>query len=643
MLHSVGKPDAGFRVGIQGKVLASCGILIVPLAVLFYFNLDQLNTNVAFARSELAGIVQQNPLVEALAATVGRGDEGGTVKDTDAMPWLLDAERRELAGKPSASVLLRISGRIADQSNLTLDPELDSYYLADLVSVAIPREVERLAQLAVLCRATPLDSARISVVAALWRESDWVRITGDIETALAENAKNPRGAQASLAPRLAQAQREHQAAFERWMLRWAGGTRATAEAAAELDAVARTAVQLRNTAAAELRELLQQRIAYYAAYRNRMVAGTLLASALAFVVMVMLLRGISAPLQEVVGQLERVAAGRLDVQLTPRTLERRDEVGMLARATMEMSAALRQVIEGVARGAEALLQSARSLNASASVVRDGSQRTLERAQSTATASEELSANVTCLATGMERTNQGLEALAATTRSLTDMVNSIESRSASARSATTAAVRQGGQVMEQMNALTDAAERIGMVTSTIATISSQTNLLALNATIEAARAGEAGKGFAVVAGEIKSLAQQSRNATEEIKRRVDLVQSGSGQSRTELESITLAVGHLDALVGEIAEAMARQSRMAAEYAMLLGGATREVEEANQQISQSAEVSRIIATDMADVKRYTAEVAEKSGHLHEQARTVSQLAEQLRASIQRFEGTGAGPRR
>jgi len=81
----------------------------------------------------------------------------------------------------------------------------------------------------------------------------------------------------------------------------------------------------------------------------------------------------------------------------------------------------------------------------------------------------------------------------------------------------------------MQALGSAAQEIDRVTETITEISSQTNLLALNATIEAARAGEAGKGFAVVAGEIKELARQTADATEDIKRRISGIQASTGSA------------------------------------------------------------------------------------------------------------------
>jgi methyl-accepting chemotaxis protein len=107
--------------------------------------------------------------------------------------------------------------------------------------------------------------------------------------------------------------------------------------------------------------------------------------------------------------------------------------------------------------------------------------------------------------------------------------------------------EGAQKAEQATAtvrgLTTAAQRIGDVVKLIQDIASQTNLLALNATIEAARAGEAGKGFAVVASEVKSLANQTAKATEEITGQIDEIRAATGQAVSAINAVVESVAHM----------------------------------------------------------------------------------------------------
>ena len=98
----------------------------------------------------------------------------------------------------------------------------------------------------------------------------------------------------------------------------------------------------------------------------------------------------------------------------------------------------------------------------------------------------------------------------------------------------------------------------MSSAFITEIAEQTNLLALNATIEAARAGEAGKGFAVVADEVKSLAGQTANATQEISEIVQAVDKGAAESRTAVESINTRISEINEIVTQIAQSIEAQS-------------------------------------------------------------------------------------
>src|SRR4029077_18897250 len=107
-------------------------------------------------------------------------------------------------------------------------------------------------------------------------------------------------------------------------------------------------------------------------------------------------------------------------------------------------------------------------------------------------------------------------------------------------------------------MTEAAQRIGDVVRLINEIASQTNLLALNATIEAARAGDAGKGFAVVANEVKSLANQTAKATEDISAQISAIQSATRQAVQAIRGIGGTIGEISQISTSISTAVQEQS-------------------------------------------------------------------------------------
>jgi methyl-accepting chemotaxis protein len=148
---------------------------------------------------------------------------------------------------------------------------------------------------------------------------------------------------------------------------------------------------------------------------------------------------------------------------------------------------------------------------------------------------------------MEQTTSNLAHVSSATEHMTSMIGEIAQDSEKARRITKNATDQTLQVTEKITQLGMAAREIGKVTETIAQISSQTNLLALNATIEAAREGAAGKGFAAVATEIKALAQQTAVATEDIKARIDGVQTATAVGIAEIGKVSQVIGEVNAIV------------------------------------------------------------------------------------------------
>ena len=147
--------------------------------------------------------------------------------------------------------------------------------------------------------------------------------------------------------------------------------------------------------------------------------------------------------------------------------------------------------------------------------------------------------------------------------------------------------------DKVRGLSEAADRVGEVVQLINDIAGQTNLLALNATIEAARAGDAGKGFAVAASEVKSLANQTTQATESISQQVNAVQSATMEAVGSMDEIVSVINRINETGSGIAAAVEEQSATTGEIA--------------ENVQQAAEGAREVSTSILKVN----EAANESG--------------------------------
>jgi methyl-accepting chemotaxis protein len=134
--------------------------------------------------------------------------------------------------------------------------------------------------------------------------------------------------------------------------------------------------------------------------------------------------------------------------------------------------------------------------------------------------------------------------------LASSIAEISRQVASSTESTGRAVNEANRAGSEIRTLAEAAMRIGDVVKLISEIAEQTNLLALNATIEAARAGEAGRGFAVVASEVKSLANQTAKATEEISAKIGEMQQSTSTSVTAVEVIAQTIAEINGITASI---------------------------------------------------------------------------------------------
>lgn len=376
-------------------------------------------------------------------------------------------------------------------------------------------------------------------------------------------------------------------------------------------------------------------LASVGASMNGLLLGVAFVMAAALTKAVLLTRIVTAPMKEVVDQLEAIASGNVSRQVPQRLLERGDEYGSLARSLQTMSSNLRSIVTEFDASTRSLLTTAADLQANAQEMQVGSQHANDRAQSVAAAAEEMTTNVTSVAIGMEQTTTNLASVASATEQMTETIAEISHNSGKARQITQAARSQAQQITEQMQTLGLAAREIGKVTETINEISAQTNLLALNATIEAARAGAAGKGFAVVANEIKALAQQTATATEDIRSRIESVQKSTHSGIGEIEKVGEIIREVSDIVGGIATAIEQQADSTRMISQNISEASLGVGDANTRVAESSQVSGEIARDILAVKQVAGEISSGSQALASHASALGSVAEQLKRSVSQFQ--------
>ena len=352
--------------------------------------------------------------------------------------------------------------------------------------------------------------------------------------------------------------------------------------------------------------------------------------AAAFISMV----GITRPLDRLVAVLQKMAQGEIDAEIEEAA--RKDEIGavgkavegikaMVARKAAE-EAEIRHIAEEAATAARkrTMLELADGFeHAVGSIVGlvSASATELQATAQTMTASAtETASQSTTVAAAAEEAAANVQTVAAAAEELGSSVQEIGRQVLGSASLAQNAVGEADQTHHLVQALSQAATRIGDMVGLISTIAGQTNLLALNATIEAARAGDAGRGFAVVASEVKELAAQTAKATEEISQQIGQIQGVTGQAVSAIGAITARIREIDSVATSIAAAVEQQ-----------GAATQEIV---RNVAQAATGTNEVTSNIAGVAQASEDTGAAASQVLDAAGELSRQSEHLGAEVSRF---------
>ncbi len=309
------------------------------------------------------------------------------------------------------------------------------------------------------------------------------------------------------------------------------------------------------------------------------------------------------PLSGFIEQLQEVASGDMTITLDDLS---DNEIGQMATGFNEVTQSLRRAMCSLHEKSESIDRCAQGVAQASKTIRQHAESTANNVGQVSSVSLELSDNATTIANAVQELSASIAHISNDTHSAVGVGE------------------QAGELtqkaQEAMENLESRAEEIGNILGMISTIAEQTNLLALNATIEAARAGESGKGFAIVAGEVKELAHQTRNATEEINTIIGAINEAAISAGKIILEVNKTMQQVRELQISIANAVEEQNAV--------------TEEIGENITHTAGSTEAISQELNRVQEGASQTLACVEQSEEVSLELLSMAEELRSLVARF---------
>jgi methyl-accepting chemotaxis protein len=333
-------------------------------------------------------------------------------------------------------------------------------------------------------------------------------------------------------------------------------------------------------------------------------------------VAIFLSRGISVRLTRLTQMIQNIAEGEGDVT---KRLEATgnfgdDELGEVSRHFNTFMDKLQELLRAVSAHTQELTTASQQVLEASEQITVNSGETAGQSDSASRATQQVSENLQSLSTGAGEMTSTIQSIAANAREAAKVATSAVG---AARTANTTVAKLGQSSAE-----------IGEVIKVITSIAQQTNLLALNATIEAARAGEAGKGFAVVANEVKELAKQTAQATEDISRKITAIQGDTKSAVAAIGTVSGVIDQINDISATIATAVEEQSAT--------------TDEMTRNASLAASGAGDISVSIGGVSQAAAGTLSRAQESQKAAQGLASIATQLSQLMRQFKIERRDPR-
>ncbi|HUN97129.1 MAG TPA: methyl-accepting chemotaxis protein [Bradyrhizobium sp.] len=342
---------------------------------------------------------------------------------------------------------------------------------------------------------------------------------------------------------------------------------------------------------------------------------------------------VSGPIRSMTDRMQSLAEGELELPIP--SSEARDEIGRMARAVevfRDNALAVRRMErEATTQRETTEADRARMMADLARRFEQGMEGVIAgvggRAEDMGRSAEELArvaergrGLAEAVAARAEQASVNVQSVASATQELAASIHEISNQVQRSVSVSSRARHETQRTSELIRGLSSAAEKIGTIIQLIQAIASQTNLLALNATIEAARAGDAGRGFAIVASEVKNLASQTAQATEQIASQIATIQSATDETVAAMTQFGATVQEMADISTAIATAVEEQ-----------GAATGEIA---RNVEEAASGTAAVTQEIVDVRAVAGETDAGAETALAAAAALQQQAASLKSNVEEF---------